>query len=554
MPLPLNVEDLLTSRTVESERVEFKEGWNPDAIYRSICAFANDLDNTGGGFILVGVVEAAGIAQRPVKGLTAAELATIQLRMIGFNNLIRPVYNPKISIENIDGQQILVIWVPGGSNRPYEVPEQITATRKSYFYYIRRNASSVKAEHETRQELIALANQVPFDDRSNNDASITDISMVLVKDHLRLVNSKLFDFAEHGSKEDVLEQMALLDGPSERRFVRNVALMMFNEDPQRFFPVTRVEIVRFPNGEGSAEFIEYEPITGPVPTIIRRTLEFLRGNVMEQKVTKLVDNEESVRVWNYPFQAMEETIANALFHRDYATREPVEIRILPESIVVLNYGGPDRSIRQEDFAAGRIRPRRYRNRRLGDFLKELKLTEGRATGIPTILQSLHQNNSPSPSFRFDDDRTFFEVEIFSHPAFVKNNLVKNDQAVSAIDQVIDQAQESALSRKEFQDKSIKAFAEAVRGNEGVPEFMEQVNQIGSEFLKVLTFATIPQKRSDILEQALNLSNHTLNTRKYITPLIQMNLLNSTVKETPNSPLQKYYTSETGSQLLAKLRK
>jgi hypothetical protein len=31
-------------------------------------------------------------------------------------------------------------------------------------------------------------------------------------------------------------------------------------------------------------------------------------------------------------------------------------------------------------------------------------------------------------------------------------------------------------------------------------------------------------------------------------------LNSTVKETPNSPLQKYYTSETGSQLLAKLRK
>jgi ATP-dependent DNA helicase RecG len=77
MPLPLNVEDLLTSRTVESERVEFKEGWNPDAIYRSICAFANDLDNTGGGFILVGVVEAAGIAQRPVKGLTAASLISI---------------------------------------------------------------------------------------------------------------------------------------------------------------------------------------------------------------------------------------------------------------------------------------------------------------------------------------------------------------------------------------------------------------------------------------------------------------------------------------------
>lgn len=27
-------------------------------------------------------------------------------------------------------------------------------------------------------------------------------------------------------------------------------------------------------------------------------------------------------------------------------------------------------------------PRRYRNRRLGEFLKELDFTEGRSTGVP----------------------------------------------------------------------------------------------------------------------------------------------------------------------------
>ena len=36
MPLHVNIEDLLNARSVESERLEFKEGWNPDAIYRSI--------------------------------------------------------------------------------------------------------------------------------------------------------------------------------------------------------------------------------------------------------------------------------------------------------------------------------------------------------------------------------------------------------------------------------------------------------------------------------------------------------------------------------------
>ncbi|MBQ6201365.1 MAG: AAA family ATPase, partial [Prevotella sp.] len=38
-----------------------------------------------------------------------------------------------------------------------------------------------------------------------------------------------------------------------------------------------------------------------------------------------------------------------------------------------------------------LRSRRYRNRRLGEFLKELDLTEGRATGIPTIQDELKAN-------------------------------------------------------------------------------------------------------------------------------------------------------------------
>ncbi len=57
MALPINIEDLLQQRKVESSRIEFKEGWNPVSIYHSICAFANDFDNLGGGYILVGVAE-----------------------------------------------------------------------------------------------------------------------------------------------------------------------------------------------------------------------------------------------------------------------------------------------------------------------------------------------------------------------------------------------------------------------------------------------------------------------------------------------------------------
>lgn len=35
MELELDLEDLLNRRKIESDRIEFKAGWNPDDIYRS---------------------------------------------------------------------------------------------------------------------------------------------------------------------------------------------------------------------------------------------------------------------------------------------------------------------------------------------------------------------------------------------------------------------------------------------------------------------------------------------------------------------------------------
>jgi ATP-dependent DNA helicase RecG len=85
--------------------------------------------------------------------------------------------------------------------------------------------------------------------------------------------------------------------------------------------------------------------------------------------------------------------------------------------MIQNAGGPDRSVKIEDIRQGNPRPKRYRNRRLGDFLKELHLTEGHATGIALILKSLAQNGSPTPEFEIGEDGTDFAVTFFRHKAF-----------------------------------------------------------------------------------------------------------------------------------------
>jgi len=57
MALPINIDNLLTGQIVEWERLEFKAGWNPEKILHTICAFSNDINNWGGGYIIVGIKE-----------------------------------------------------------------------------------------------------------------------------------------------------------------------------------------------------------------------------------------------------------------------------------------------------------------------------------------------------------------------------------------------------------------------------------------------------------------------------------------------------------------
>ena len=49
MGIPTSIKTLLSGRVVEWARIEFKETWDAEASLKTICAFANDSDNWGGG-------------------------------------------------------------------------------------------------------------------------------------------------------------------------------------------------------------------------------------------------------------------------------------------------------------------------------------------------------------------------------------------------------------------------------------------------------------------------------------------------------------------------
>ena len=148
--------------------------------------------------------------------------------------------------------------------------------------------------------------------------------------------------------------------------------------------------------------------------------------IITERVEKNPDQAEAKRYFNYPYAAIEESLSNAVYHKGYDIREPIEVRILPDRIEIVSHPGADRSISIENLKNYRAVSRRYRNRRIGEFLKELHLTEGRNTGFQKIIRALKTNGSPMPIFETDEERTYFVTTIFIHPDFLTSNEARNE--------------------------------------------------------------------------------------------------------------------------------
>lgn len=555
MAFQLNIEDLLNKRKVESNRIEFKRGWNPSDIYRTICAFANDFENIGGGYILVGVEQdETGIAKRPVKGVSLDEIDKIQKDMVGYDAKIKPSYVTRVEIAEVDGKHILAIWAPARNNRPYSVPDNVVAKHVANAkYYIRSKSSTIEAKGEILQELFDMANNTPFDERGNANITIDDISSVLVYDHLKKIGSKLAESFDSKKLFETLDSMELLTGPTEERMIKNVAAMMFCEHPEKFFPVTQAEIVIFPEGseENPDLMIEQPKIIGPVPTIIKETLSYLKSNVIKQKIIKPKDKAESDKIINYPYQAFEEAVVNAFYHRNYQEHEPVEITIEPDRVEILSHAGPDRSISDKAIKeARRLKTRKYRNRRLGDFLKELNLSEGRATGIPTIQKHLKLNGSAPAVIDTDTDRTYFLMTIpcrngFESGANTNHSIILEQKLGQNSVQVRNIVNQCVIIDKDRLKQILEQmFVQVWSKSKGQTDIVRMVTTT-IDALCILARKTI--SANDLNKETKFGETYELK-RKVISPLIQLGYIAMTSPDKPRSSKQTYKLTKSGEEL------
>lgn len=97
--------------------------------------------------------------------------------------------------------------------------------------------------------------------------------------------------------------------------------------PDKFFLCTQIDIVQFPDGLGGDNIIE-NTFKGPIHQQLR--------------------------------EALEEALANAVYHRAYDIREPIEVRVEKEMIEIVSFPGyPDRSVTLEGLKRYKVSNRIY---------------------------------------------------------------------------------------------------------------------------------------------------------------------------------------------------
>jgi ATP-dependent DNA helicase RecG len=576
MALPINIKELVHGKVVEWERLEFKKGWNPEDVLYSICAFANDFNNWGGGYIFIGIDEVNGKPVLPPKGLEEEQADAIQKKLRELSRKIDPFYFPVVQPELIEGQLVLILWVPSGDRRPYSAPISLAEKKSERAYYIRENSSSVPARDVKLTELLRQSSYLPFDECVNTEATLADLDLGLIRTHLQKTGSRLFEESDSMPFTDLCRNFKIANGPVENFRPLNLALLLFSQEPDKWFPGTRIELV-IHNPFKPKEY-EEQIFKGPVQFQLTTALNVIKEKVVRQKVVKLEGQAESLKISNFPFEAIEEALANAIFHKDYTLHKPVEIQVWPNSeITILSFPGPLPPIDNTDLQKERIIARDYRNRRLGDFLKELHLTEGRATGVPLIHQSLRLNGSPDAVLYTDKQRTVFLVTLKVHKAFENEPVVSPvheftldnwEDLVAFINQVVGEVSSKSGAQDNAQDGAQDNAQDSPQVNAQVnAQVSAQVNaqvnaQVSAQVSSVLSAIGInvektrkalesvemqPLTRQAILSK-LGLLNHYGSYLAYISPLIEKGFLENTASR-KRSRNQQYKITLKGLVLL-----
>jgi len=416
----------------EGQHLEFKESVAElDRVIQTLTAFANT--NSDGGCVLIGVGD-----KGKVKGVIIGK-ETIKQIADKISAHTDPVLYPKIEVvKESQDKGIIVITIDGSPNKPH------LAFGRAYKRVSSTTTQMTRDEYE-RLLLERHKDKFQFDCQLCEGATLEDIDEKKLRWFLRKAKAERnLDIDPATPIKEALERLKFL---KEERLT-NAAILLFGNDPQRFFLQVRIRCARFKGIKG-LDFIDMKVMDGTIPDLREKAMKFIMNHI---KHAVFFDANRRYDRWEYPLRALEEVLTNSLAHRDYLSNAEIQLSVYDDRIEVWNPGELPKPLTPQDLK--KKHKSIPRNKLLADKLFLIKYIEQWGRGTNRVMEEMEANNLPEPEFQ--NLSGGFEVTLIGPGISFEQEIEKQKLHVLEINERQRQAMEylkenEAISRRTYME-------------------------------------------------------------------------------------------------------
>ena len=366
-----------------------------DKFCQAICAFSNDLPNSGkDGYLLIGVDDSGRL--NGLKSTDALLKFFTGLRTDG-NILPIPIMNVEcVSFEEGD---VIVVKVTPSSEPP------VRYHGRCYIRVGPRKDVATLAEEKVLSEK-RLSSVKSFDMGPCREASLSDLDLETFR-RIYLPQAIAEDVLAEDSR-DIKEQMASLR-LFDKKFdcPTNAAVLLFGKNPKYFYPGAYIQHVLFDGLDNAAEILNQNEFSGGLISMLPKLEAFIETSVIQKRPSPVSMLQE--RIWvNYPQWAIRELLMNAVMHRDYQSNTPTKFYQYSDRLEIVNPGGLFGNARPENFPEVND----YRNPVISEALRVMGFVNKFNRGIARVQKELIDNGNGKAVFTVDRI-TVFAVNVIN---------------------------------------------------------------------------------------------------------------------------------------------
>jgi len=375
-----------------------------DTVGRTLCAYANDLNWAGGGYLFFGVDEHG----TPIG--TVEDYDRFQQRIADIcRDSISPPVTPLIRQHDIDGMRVYEVKIVRSVSRPHRF-------RNTCFIRI---GSTTRAATLEEENLIHQSSIIPsWDNQPVSNSSISDLDTKKFTDFLNNTKPRVI-FETDADPVNIAENLNYVIRSGNRVMLKAGTILLFGANPSIFFPYSKIQAVRFKGLDLASPIGSRQIIEGTLPELILGARNFMESFISTGS-SFLPDEKERVDYHEYPTWAIREAIANAVVHRDYSqSGREIDIRTFDDRIEITSPGGLGGGLVVEDLGTGK---RYIRNHIIADALNALRFIERAGTGIYRLMKEMERNGSPKAEFRVDENS--FTIILPAHPYYASQRFLE----------------------------------------------------------------------------------------------------------------------------------